>query len=106
MASSPQPASLPKRRPEPEKPKPEVPLVGADRYEEIITSSRRSSSRGPRSIQGSMTNLFQPGSTMAMREETKQMSMSPTSMSRSNLMQDNLGSMSKLNQNLPERPGS
>ena len=111
MASSPQPASLPKRRPEPEKPKPEVPLVGADRYEEIITVARRSSSRGPRSVQGSMTNLFQPGSTMAMREETKQMSMSqtsmsPMSMSRSNLMQDNLGSMSKLNQNLPERPVS
>ena len=47
------------------------PLVGADRYEEIIKARDRSSSRGPGSSMGSMTNLFQPGITMAMREETK-----------------------------------
>ena len=51
------------------------PLVGADRYEEIIKARDRSSSRGPGSSMGSMTNLFQPGITMAMREETKQMSL-------------------------------
>ena len=46
---------------------PEKPLIGADRYEEIIEASaeargsRRGSSvaSGRRSVQGSMTNLFQ-----------------------------------------------
>ena len=84
------------------------PMVGADRYEEIIKARDRSSSRGPGSIQGSMTNLFQPGITMAMREETKQMSMSRSSLISSSMMVDNLGSMGKLNQSLSniERPSS
>ena len=106
--------------------KPTAPLVGADRYEEIIKARDRSSSRGPGSIQGSMTNLFQPGITMAMREETKQMSLSKSSltMSRSSLISssmmvdnldsmhggnnNNLNSMAKLNQSLSniERPSS
>merc|ERR1719361_1846290 len=71
----------------------EKPLIGADRYEEIIEArGRRGSSvaSGPRSVQGSMTNLFQPNSTMAMREETRQ-----TSMSKANSSQ---GSINKLNQ--------
>ena len=90
----------PVKKPEPKKPAADgQPLVGADRYEEIITARARSSSRGPRSIQGSMTNLFQPGSTMAMREETKEMSMSKASL-------NSFGSMSKVNQGLPERPVS
>ena len=65
-----------------------IPTVGADRYEEIIVARSRGSrgssvvSNGRRSIQGSMTNLFQPNTTMAMREE-------PLS-----------GSMNKLNQAL------
>merc|ERR1712079_692323 len=74
----------------------EKPLIGADRYEEIIEArGRRGSSvaSGPRSVgsvQGSMTNLFQPNSTMAMREETRQ-----TSMSKASSRQ---GSINKLNQ--------
>ena len=88
------------KKPEPKKPAADgQPLVGADRYEEIITARGRSSSRGPRSIQGSMTNLFQPGSTMAMREETKEMSMSKASL-------NSFGSMNKVNNLPPERPVS
>merc|ERR1712156_110759 len=74
----------------------EKPLIGADRYGEIIEArGRRGSSvaSGPRSVgsvQGSMTNLFQPNSTMAMREETRQ-----TSMSKASSRQ---GSINKLNQ--------
>jgi len=71
----------------------EKPLIGADRYEEIIEArGRRGSSvaSGPRSVQGSMTNLFQPNSTMAMREETRQPSMSKASSRQ--------GSTNKLNQ--------
>ena len=70
------------------------PLFGADRYEEIIEARGRCSrgssviSGGPRSVQGSMTNLFQPGTTMAMREESKQ---------RSSLNHSRPGSMNKLN---------
>ena len=70
------------------------PLLGADRYEEIIEARGRCSrgssviSGGPRSVQGSMTNLFQPGTTMAMREESKQ---------RSSLNHSRPGSMNKLN---------
>ena len=72
----------------------EQPLLGADRYEEIIEARGRCSrgssviSGGPRSVQGSMTNLFQPGTTMAMREESKQ---------RSSLNHSRPGSMNKLN---------
>ena len=70
------------------------PLLGADRYEEIIEARGRCSrgssviSGGPRSVQGSMTNLFQPGTTMAMREESKH---------RSSLNHSRPGSMNKLN---------
>merc|ERR1711953_1262830 len=59
------------------------PLLGADRYEEIIEARGRcsrgssviSGGGGPRSVQGSMTILFQPGTTMAMREESKRSSL-------------------------------
>ena len=71
------------------------PLFGADRYEEIIEARGRCSrgssviSGGPRSVQGSMTNLFQPGTTMAMREESFT--------SRPSLNKSQPGSMNKLN---------
>ena len=74
----------------------EQPLLGADRYEEIIEARGRCSrgssviSGGPRSVQGSMTNLFQPGTTMAMREESFQTS-------RPSLNKSQPGSMNKLN---------
>ena len=77
----------------------EQPLLGADRYEEIIEARGRCSrgssviSGGPRSVQGSMTNLFQPGTTMAMREESLQR----TTASRPSLNKSQPGSMNKLN---------
>ena len=76
------------------------PLLGADRYEEIIEARGRCSRGssvisgglgGPRSVQGSMTNLFQPGTTMAMREENRNRS--------------NQGSMNTLNK-IPVNTGS
>lgn len=78
---------------------PEKPLIGADRYEEIIEASaeargsRRGSSvaSGRRSVQGSMTNLFQPNSTMAMREQT--------SMSKTTQLGSRQGSTNNLNKN-------
>merc|ERR1712008_321930 len=78
---------------------PEKPLIGADRYEEIIEASaeargsRRGSSvaSGRRSVQGSMTNLFQPNSTMAMREQT--------SMSKITQLGSRQGSTNNLNKN-------
>ncbi len=62
--------------------KPVQPLIGAERYEEIIEARNRSrassvvSSKAGRSVQGSMTNLFQPNITMAMREDTRFLSKS------------------------------
>jgi hypothetical protein len=95
------------------------PLVGADRYEEIIEArhGRRGSSvlSGPRSHQGSMTNLYQPGTTMAMREETKAQSLSRASLmmdlpnsrqASTNFLNNMGGSSNKINQIIPDRPGS
>jgi len=87
---------------------PEKPLIGADRYEEIIEASaeargRRGSSvaSGRRSVQGSMTNLFQPNATMAMREQN--------SMSKTNLVtlgSSRQGSTNNLNKNLSNGMGT
>lgn len=77
-ASIPQAVGLGRRR-NSEKAGNAEPLVGADRYEEIISArGKRGSSQQLHT--GSMTDLFQPGSTMAMREESRQKSSSKTSL--------------------------